>query len=481
MITRVFVQVLAGFPANRSFPAVDPVRALMTQDGLSAVRDEATAFATVHPDIEVVEYLLADTNGVIRGKWGPLKGLGKAYDGGIPLPYSTFGFDVWGREVDETGLHIETGDKDGMCFAVPGTLVPVPWASRPSAQVLMRMAELDGTPFFVDPRTVLEGVLAQFAERGLTPVVAFELEFYLLDSDHKDGPAAVTHKALGPDRQQMYSIAELTTHEPLFAEITATARVQGLPIDTFISEAGPGQFEVNLLHRPDAVRAADDALMLRRMISGCAAKHGTPATFMAKPFAGWPGNGMHMHVSLLDDEGRNVFADGQTGERKLGNAVAGCLDTMSDALVLFVNTFNGFRRLAPNSYAPTCACWASDNRSVAVRVPVAKPDARRLEHRISGADAHPHLALAGVLAGMLHGLDQELAPPPPIEGSAYDNPDAGPRMTDDMAIATDAFASSDVMANAVGAEFRRIFAELKKAERLVFAERITRLEHETYL
>lgn len=453
----------------------------MTEHGHSAVRDEATAFATAHPDIEVVEYLLADTNGVIRGKWGPLQGLDKAYEGGIPLPYSTFGFDVWGREVDETGLHIETGDKDGLCFAVPGTLVPVPWASRPSAQVLMRMAEPDGTPFFVDPRTVLERVVAQFADLGLTPVVAFELEFYLLDPDQKDGPAPVTHKALGPDRQQMYSIAELTKHEPLFAEITATARMQGLPIDTFISEAGPGQFEVNLLHRSDAVRAADDSLMLRRMIYGCAARHRTPATFMAKPFAGWPGNGMHMHVSLLDRDGRNIFADEKSGERKLGHAVAGCLETMSEALVLFINTFNGYRRLAPNSYAPTCACWAGDNRSVAVRVPVAKPEARRLEHRISGADAHPHLALAGVLAGMLHGLDRELVPPPPIEGSAYDNPEAGPRMTDDMAIAIADFASSEVMAHALGAEFQRIFAELKTAERLVFAERITRLEHETYL
>ena len=453
----------------------------MTPHGLPAARDEATAFATTHPDIEVVEYLLADTNGVIRGKWGPLKGLDKAYEGGIPLPYSTFGFDVWGREVEATGLHIETGDKDGMCFAVPGTLVPVPWAARPSAQVLMRMAEPDGTPFFVDPRTVLEGVLAQFAARGLTPVVAFELEFYLLDPNHKAGPATVTHDALGPDRPQMYSIAELAAHEPLFAEITAAARAQGLPIDTFISEAGPGQFEVNLLHRADATRAADDALMLHRMISGCAAKHGTPATFMAKPFAGWPGNGMHMHVSLLDRDGRNIFADADAGERKLGHAVAGCLETMSEALALFINTFNGYRRLAPNSYAPTCACWAGDNRSVAVRVPVAKPEARRLEHRISGADAHPHLALAGVLAGMLHGLDHERTPPPPIEGSAYDNPDAGPRMTDDMAVAIDHFASSEIMAKALGAEFRRIFAELKKAERVVFAEHVTRLEHETYL
>lgn len=453
----------------------------MTEHGQSAALEEATAFATANPDIEVVEYLLADTNGVIRGKWGPLKGLDKAYLGGVPLPYSTFGFDVWGREVDETGLHIETGDKDGLCFAVPGTLVPVPWASRPSAQVLMRMAEPDGTPFFVDPRTVLEGVLARFADIGLTPVVAFELEFYLLDPDLKNGPAPVTHEALGPDRQQMYSIAELTAHEPLFAEITATARMQGLPIDTFISEAGPGQFEVNLLHRSDAIRAADDSLMLRRMIHGCAARHQTPATFMAKPFAGWPGNGMHMHVSLIDRDGRNIFADENSGERKLGHAVAGCLEAMSESLALFINTFNGYRRLAPNSYAPTRACWAGDNRSVAVRVPVAKPDARRLEHRICGADAHPHLALAGVLSGMLHGLNRELTPPPPIEGSAYENPGAGPRMTDDMAVAINDFAPSEVMAHALGTEFQRIFTELKKAELLVFSERVTRLEHETYL
>ncbi|MEO1200511.1 MAG: glutamine synthetase family protein [Pseudomonadota bacterium] len=445
----------------------------------------AQAFLDAHPDLEKVEFLMPDLHGVVRGKWGPAKSLVKAFTEGVALPYSTFGFDIWGRECLPTGLHIETGDKDGICLGVPGTIALVPWASQRTAQVLMGLHTPDRAPWFGDGRHVLQRVVDRFLARGLTPVVAFELEFYLLRPDYDPlcdpAPVPIGQVADGLERQHMYSINELDKHEAFFADVDAAGRLQDVPLDTTISEAGPGQFEINLNHRADCIRAADDAVLLSRMICGTARKHGLRATFMAKPFPDWPGNGMHMHVSLIDREGNNIFAGAEAGEARLGHAVQGCLETMPEALALFINGYNGYRRLAPNSYAPTRATWGTDNRSVAVRIPNSSPQARRLEHRMSGADANPHLALAGILAGMLYGLDAGRNPPPPVEGSAYEGHGAGETLSDDMRAAIDRFSASDFIAEALGKDFRHIFSELKHAERDVFASRISRLEYETYL
>ncbi|ESR23689.1 glutamine synthetase family protein [Lutibaculum baratangense] len=456
-----------------------------TSPQLIPAEREVERLLTLQPDVETVEMLLTDTNGVIRGKWAPPSTLSKVFDGGVQLPLSLFGLDVWGREVPETGLHIETGDRDGNCYGVPGSLLPVTWARRPTAQVLMTMHEPDGTPFFADPRHRLASVLERFREKNLNPVVAFELEFYLLrpgfETEAQASPLPVSHGRGGPERQRMYSIAELSSQEDFFASLREAAAAQNIPIDTIISEAGPGQFEVNLVHRADAMAAADDALLLRRMIGGVARRHGLRASFMAKPFQEWPGNGMHVHVSLTGADGLNVFGRGEEGERALRSAIAGTLATMPDCLALFINTFNGFRRLAPGSYAPTRVTWGSNNRSVAVRVPISKPEANRLEHRIAGADANPYLVLAAVLSGMLHGMEEKLDPPAAVEGNAYEGDGQGAELTDYMEEAVEAFEASSFIIHAFGARFRHLFTELKKAEQAVFDERISRLEHETYL
>lgn len=447
-------------------------------------REAALRFLDDNPSIEVVEMLLPDTHSIIRGKWGPPNTLKKAFGEGIQLPLSIFGLDIWGREVPETGMHIETGDRDGVCIGVPGSVRPVRWAERPTAQVLLSMFEEDGSPWFADPRHVLERVCERFRGLGWTPTVAFELEFYLLRPDFETeaqaSPLPVTGKAVGPERQRMYSISELASLDPLFTEIRLSAEAQGLPVDTVISEAGPGQFEVNLNHRSDPLGAADDAVLLRRLITCVARKHNMRASFMAKPFQEWPGNGMHVHVSLADADGVNVFAD-EAGAALLRHAVAGTLETMPELLAIFINSFNGYRRLAPGSYAPTRVTWGRNNRSVAVRVPSGSAAARRLEHRIAGADANPHLVLAGILSGMMRGLEARLEPPPAIEGNAYAGLGVGAELTDYMEEAVEAFEMSDFVAEAFGTEFRRIFSELKKAEQAVFDERISRLEHETYL
>jgi glutamine synthetase len=289
------------------------------------------------------------------------------------------------------------------------------------------------------------------------------------------GPVGAT---AGPDRLRMYGLDDLAEHADLFDMIRDAADAQDLPIDTIIKEAAPGQFEVNLKHRDNPLRAADDVIMLRRIVIGCARAHGLTATFMAKPFLEYAGNGMHVHASMLDGEGRNIFA-GKNGRRKLEAAVAGLLKTMPESLLLFINTWNGFRRITPGSYAPTRAVWAENNRSVALRIPVSTEENRRVEHRIAGADANPYLVMATLLQGMVEGIEGDMVPPPPVEGNAYD--EDGLFLPDDMDDALQLTAKSGFIDRALGPLLAKVYRDLKRAEILAFWGEITPLERTTYL
>ncbi|MFS8037284.1 glutamine synthetase family protein [Xanthobacter sp. AM11] len=449
------------------------------------VEDEVAAHIAAFGEPEVVEVLLPDTSAVLRGKWIPGHSIRKIWKDGVPIPLSIFGLDVWGCEVEATEIHLETGDKDGLCWPVPGTLRPVPWAPRPTAQVLITMHEPDGSargaPWKLDPRQQLAAIVDRFTARGLAPCVAFELEFYLLKPGQDPGaPPEPVFPVSGQARQNMYSMSDLDAFAPLLHDMRAACALQGLPADTVISEAAPGQFEVNLYHRVDALGAADDALLLRRLIDGVARRHGLRASFMAKPLVDFAGNGMHVHVSLMEAGGGNLFtrAD-EVGERALRHAAGGLLATMADATLIFVPSYNGYRRLVPGSYAPVSISWGYDNRSVAVRVPNGPPAARRLEHRIAGAEAHPHLVLAAILAGMLEGLEAQIEPPPPLSGNAYEH-DA-PRLSPSMAEAVARFGASPFIARAFGEDYRRIYAVMKREELAAFSRVILPLEYETYL
>ncbi len=441
---------------------------------------EYNAFIDEHPDIEAVEFLLVDPNGVMRGKWAPGDALKKSFKEGVNFPMSLHGLDVWGREVAETGLHIETGDKDGYCRATRETLAIVPWAKRKTAQVLLQTFTPEGEPFLADPRQVLKKKVAEVNARGFFPVVAFELEFYLLDpnTEWDDGMPGPVGATAGPDRLRMYGLDDLAEHAELFDMIRDAADAQGLPIDTIIKEAAPGQFEVNLKHRADPLKAADDVILLRRIVLGCARAHGLTATFMAKPFLEYAGNGMHVHASMLDAAGDNIFA-GASGRKTLEAAVAGLLETMPESLLLFINTWNGFRRITPGSYAPTRAVWAENNRSVALRIPMSSDENRRLEHRIAGADANPYLVLSAIIQGMVEGIEAKAVPPPPVEGNAYD--ETGLMLPDDMDEALQLMARGTFADRALGPLLGKVYRDLKRAEIIAFWAEITPLERTTYL
>lgn len=437
------------------------------------------SFLDMNPDVATVEFLLTDMNGVLRGKWAPIGAVKKAFGDGVNFPFSLFGLNVWGGEVEDTGLHIETGDRDGTCFAVPGTLSKTGFGAQNTAQLMLTMHEENGVPFHCDPRQLLARQVALLAADGLTACAAFELEFFLFK--HEGHVTEVIpdrpQNRSGPDVQNMYDLQALEEYSGVFEAITAAAKLQGIATDTIVSEAAPGQFEVNLNHQSDVMRAADEAVLLRRIIKGCARDHGLNASFMAKPFNDCAGNGMHVHMSLLDRKGVNIFS-GDSGEPKLRHAIAGTLKRMPECTLAFINTINGFRRLQPGSYAPTRAVWGENNRSVAVRVPASPDHAKRLEHRIAGADANPYMVMTAIIAAVRDGLEAEQEPPAAIELNAYEGaaeqlpfyPHEALTLFEESTFAREAFTPSG----------HKVFTALKRSEIGVFSAEITLLERRTY-
>ena len=454
-----------------------------------ATAEEFTAFRAAHPGIEAVQLYITDPSGVPRGKLAALHELERLYTSGRPVAGSILGLDVTGRDVEATGLVWETGDADLLCRPVPGTLRPAPWLARPTAQVMMSMYTLTGEPAPADPRHALARAVARLAARGLRAVLAVELEFYLLAPRGEAGAAAVPP---GSAHIDAYSLARLERTAPLFDEVYAAARAQGLPVETLMSEYAPGQFELTLAHRDDALRAVDEAVMLKRLLRGVAAKHGLAVTFMAKPYAHLAGSGMHLHVSLADGAGQNLFADeAPAGSPLLRQALGGLKATMAESLLAFAPNGNSYRRFQSESYAPTAVSWGVNNRSVSLRVPAGPPSSRHIEHRIAGADANPYVAAAVVLAGVERGIAMGLDPGPPVTGNGYAAAAAaaaaGVPLDPQLALprtwqeAIDRAAGSAFLAEALGPEFLKVFLAIKRQECARFSAEVTELDRSWYL
>ena len=403
-------------------------------------------------------------------------------EGGLKMPLSTLAFDVWGR--DGEAWVFDSGDGDGFCAPDIRTLVPTPWLKRGTGQVLMSMNEVDGAPCSYDSRYIVKGLMNRFAELGLTPVMATEMEFHLLKGqcDDQGRPLHTQEDRVGGSLAagQTYGIDMMEEMADVMYEIHDACAAQGLPVDTLIKESAPSQYEINLYHCDDALHAADQAVMLQRVIRGVAKKHGYLATFMAKPFGEQAGNGMHVHCSLVDGDGNNAFNDGSDrGTDLLRQAIAGCLDTMADCMLMLAPNLNSYRRFQRGTHAPLAPTWGYENRTVAVRVPADAPAATRIEHRVAGADANPYLVVAAILGGMLHGIEHKLTSPNPLEGNAYDQvPPSLPRYWTD---AMSRFEDSDFVGATFGGEFQKVFSILKRQELDEFDRRVTALEYEANL
>jgi glutamine synthetase len=375
-----------------------------------------------HPEVRNVRCGAADLNGQARGKRVPRRFAAKLEEEGTRFPLSVLNLDIWGEDIDDSPLVFESGDADGVLLPTDRGYVPMPWLSSPSAILPLWSFHEDGTPFDGDPRHALANVVAKFTALGLTPVVATEMEFYLIDDSGREIRQPKSPKS-GKRRAgaEILSLRALDAFDKFFNDLYDACDAMGIPAEAAISEGGIGQFEVNLEHVPDALKAADDAWLFKMLVRGLARNHGMAASFMAKPYEDYAGNGLHTHFSLLDKDGNNVFAnDTFEGSDILKQAIAGCLAGMPELALIFAPHGNSYERLVPGQHAPTSICWAYDNRTASIRVPGGNFKARRIEHRVAGGDVNPYLFLAAVLGSALIGIEDKMQAPAPITGSAYD-------------------------------------------------------------
>jgi glutamine synthetase len=325
-------------------------------------------------------------------------------------------------------------------------------------------------------------VIDSLAARGLTPVVACEIEFYLL-KEEAGGRLSPAGGGRASERQKIdaYSLQRLDDLAPLFNDVYLAAQAQGLPAETLMSEYSPGQFEITLHHRADALRAVDEAVMFKRVLRGVAQKHGLIACFMAKPFTARAGSGLHVHVSMADDSGRNLFAsDDPAGTPMLRHAIGGMKEAMAESLAIFAPNANSYRRFVNKSYAPIAPIWGINNRSVSLRVPAGPPVSRHIEHRIAGADANLYLSVAAVLAAAGQGIERQADPGPPVEGNGYDQ--AGERtLPGSWRRALMVAERSQFLRDALGADFMKIFLAIKQQECARFSAEVSEFDYAWYL
>ncbi len=453
-------------------------------DTTSKLPAEAAQFLSRYPDTGSLDCILPDLSGVIRGKRYPIAELGKVMESGFAIPGSVFLLDTMGESHDPDGKGFSDGDPDYLAQAIPGTLLPVPWAQRPLAQVMVTLVDDDGAPYYYEPRNVLRRVAQRLDDLGLKPVVAFELEFYLIDRQRTpDGrPQPPISPATGRRDfgTQVYGMKTLDAYDTMLDDVTKACEIQEVPTGAVTAEYAAGQFEINLEHVDDPIQAADDCILFKRIVQGVAQKHGFQATFMAKPYVERAGNGMHMHVSLLDKAGKNVFDGGEAiASDTLRHAIGGVLEFMPESMAFLAPNINSYRRYLPDIFVPTQRSWGFENRSVALRIPAGGGDARRIEHRIAGADANPYLALATLLAGIHKGIVGKIDPGEPWDGNAAEDYDDG--LPWRPARAYDQLTETCGLADYFGEAYLRAYAACKNAELESFETQISPLEYTWFL
>jgi glutamine synthetase len=445
---------------------------------------DAASWLDQNPKITHLRTALFDLNGLLRGKIVPSSQLSKVVSGGMRMPLSTVNLDIWGRDIAGSKWVFASGDADGSCKWTGRGPLPIDWTSRSTALLPLSLRNNDGTPFDGDPRNVLESVLKRLAAHALFPVAAFEMEFYLVDPEAGQTTPQGFVPGPGSGAQQVHdgtlAIDELDSYDTFISEIYDACRQQNIEVDTFISESGMGQFEVNLLHSDDLLKVADDAALFKHVAKGIAQQHGLTACFMAKPFPQQPGSGMHVHLSMLNHKGKNVFDDGtDEGSEIFFNAIAGAIRALPDSMLIFAPHQNSYRRFLAETHAPIIPCWGYENRTAAIRVPLGPSSQRRLEHRVAGADTNPYLVLAAILSAVLFGIEDKLDPGMAIEGNAYEADI--PPLPLEWGSAIDLFANSDLIKRMLPLTLVEMFGDCKQQERQRFAIDVSPFEYRTYL
>ncbi|MGB1668475.1 MAG: glutamine synthetase family protein [Candidatus Puniceispirillaceae bacterium] len=430
--------------------------------------------------ITEVECLVSDIAGIPRGKILPVhKFSGAAGAGGLRLPEYVFGQSVTGAYLDSEVLN-EIG-ADVILRPDPDSCRLVPWYDEPTAQIIHDAYDHKGAIVPFSPRAVLKRVLGLFEDAGLAPVVAPELEFFLVEQSADANAPLVTPtgKSGRPEKaRQAYGIDAVNEFDPLFEDIYDYCDVQKIDIDTLSHEAGAAQMEINFNHGA-ALELADQAFLFKRTVRQTALNHNVHATFMAKPMQEQPGSSMHLHLSVKETAtGRNLFVgeDGSESE-EFFHALAGMQRYLAGAMALMAPYVNSYRRHSLTEDSPTNLAWGMDNRTVGLRVPVGDPANRRIENRVPGADANPYLAIAASLAALWLGLQEKRRPTRPLKDSGEDLATL-PRNLD---IALDALEKASPLHDVLGEEFVKLFIEVKRGEADAFLEVISPWEREYLL
>ncbi|MDC8759585.1 glutamine synthetase family protein [Janthinobacterium fluminis] len=426
-------------------------------------------------NIHEVECVITDMTGIARGKILP-KDL-FLNEGEMRLPKSVLLNTVNGEQPNNQP-YVGATDPDMICVPDLATIRVVPWAAEPVALVIHDCQNFDGSPVALSPRAVLRRVLQLYAARGWVPVVAPEMEFYLVarnSNPHEPLAPPLGRSGKPESGRQSYSIDAVNDFDPFFLELTSFCKLHQLGVETLIHEAGAGQMEINFAHG-DALELADRVFLFKRAVRETALRHGIFATFMAKPMESEPGSAMHIHQSLLDAAGENIFSrpDGSPSPLFF-NYIAGLEKYLPAATLLLAPHVNSYRRLSRFMSAPTNVHWGYDNRTCGIRIPNSAPANRRVENRVPGVDVNPYLAMAATLACGYLGMAEDLTPSAPSADSAGHVHDQLPRNLEDAILR---MRQCGPLSDILGELFVRAFCEVKELEFETYSRVISSWERE---
>lgn len=427
--------------------------------------------------LEEVECIIGDMAGIARGKAMP--GLKFAQQSRFFLPNSIFYQTIAGDWAEIEGY--DYTEPDLVLTPDWDTATPAPWTADWTLQVIHNVDDQEGRPVPYAPRNVLKRVVALYSAKGLRPIVAPEMEFYLVAPN--TDPAQAVEPPIGRSgrraaTRQAYSMSAVDEYGPVIDDIYDFAEAQGLEIDGILQEGGSGQVELNLRHG-DPVRLADEIFFFKRLIREAALRHDCYATFMAKPIEGEPGSAMHIHQSIVDKDGVNIFSEDQNATPAFGHFISGLQRHMPSAVPLIAPYVNSYRRYVPDFAAPINLEWGRDNRTTGIRVPVSEPASRRVENRLPGMDCNPYLGIAASLACGLLGLIERQPPGPETAGDAYASADdAIPRGLGD---ALQLFRGNAALQEVLGPEFCTLYDAVKELEYRAFLQVISPWEREHLL
>lgn len=432
--------------------------------------------------ITEIECMVPDISGIARGKIIPTKKfLAGVADDTLRLPESVFGQTVTGDYIDDSEILSEM-EPDVILRPDFSALRIVPWYEDPTAQVICDAVYRDEKSVGIAPRTVLKKILKLYADKGWHPIVAPELEFFLaaknINPDEPLEPPVGTSGRKERGRQS-YGIDAVNEFDPIFEDMYDFCEAQEIDIDTLIHEAGAAQVEINFNHG-EPLALADQAFLFKRTVRHAAMRHGIYATFMAKPYEHEPGSAMHIHQSIVDKNGRNIFCDAEGNDNDLfRHHIGGLQQHLASAMALIAPNVNSYRRIVKWNAAPINTHWAVENRTVGLRVPLSDPSSRRVENRVPGADANPYLAIAVSLACGYIGMVNKLEPAPAKQSVAYDSSSLPlPRHLLD---ALTQLQSNTDLQEILGEDFIKVFLEVKHVEHDAYQQVISAWEREHLL